>query len=214
MAKEKICGIYCIENLINGKKYIGQSKNIYHRWDSHKSSLNNRHHFNNYLQKLSLTAADGVKTLPCFPDLQNALAFCNPALQICHRHISLTLRRWFESGYFVPSMKKRTAFFLYALCYRNEQPSVKNSSPNCFLYPPALRPRYLTFVKYYFFKFRHPPAFPCRLQHSIIGRLGLNERVRDGNGCVPQTHRHRKLCYPLDNTTVYPTLTSSSLERR
>ena len=30
-----------------------------------------------------------------------------------------------------------------------------------------------------------PPAFPCRLQHSIIGRLGLNHRVRDGNGCVP-----------------------------
>ena len=32
---------------------------------------------------------------------------------------------------------------------------------------------------------RQPPAFPCRLQHSIIGRLGLNLRVRDGNGCVP-----------------------------
>ena len=31
----------------------------------------------------------------------------------------------------------------------------------------------------------HPPALPCRLQHSTIGRLGLNRRVRDGNGCVP-----------------------------
>ena len=31
----------------------------------------------------------------------------------------------------------------------------------------------------------HPPTFPYRLQHSIIGRLGLNHRVRDGNGCVP-----------------------------
>ena len=30
-----------------------------------------------------------------------------------------------------------------------------------------------------------PPTFPCRLQHSIIGRLGHNHRVRDGNGCVP-----------------------------
>ena len=30
-----------------------------------------------------------------------------------------------------------------------------------------------------------PPTFPCRLQHSIIGRLGLNHRVRDENGCVP-----------------------------
>ena len=32
---------------------------------------------------------------------------------------------------------------------------------------------------------RQPPAFPCRLQHSIIGRLGLNLRVRDGYGCFP-----------------------------
>ena len=31
----------------------------------------------------------------------------------------------------------------------------------------------------------HPPALPCRLQHSTIGRLRLNRRVRDGNGCVP-----------------------------
>ena len=32
---------------------------------------------------------------------------------------------------------------------------------------------------------RQPPAFPCRLQHSIIGRLRLNHRVRDGYGCFP-----------------------------
>ena len=31
----------------------------------------------------------------------------------------------------------------------------------------------------------HPPALPCRLQHSTIGHSGLNHRVRDGNGCVP-----------------------------
>ena len=36
-----------------------------------------------------------------------------------------------------------------------------------------------------FFVIRQPPAFPCRLQHSIIGRLSLNHRVRDGNGCLP-----------------------------
>ena len=38
----------------------------------------------------------------------------------------------------------------------------------------------------------HPPALPCRLQHSTIGLLGLNHRVRDGYGCFPQAHRHRK----------------------
>ena len=30
-----------------------------------------------------------------------------------------------------------------------------------------------------------PPTFPYRLQHSIIGRLRLNLRVRDVNGCFP-----------------------------
>ena len=32
---------------------------------------------------------------------------------------------------------------------------------------------------------RQPPALPCRLQHSTIGRSGLNHRVRDENGCLP-----------------------------
>ena len=41
-----------------------------------------------------------------------------------------------------------------------------------------------------------PPALPHRLQCSTIGRLGLNRRVRYGNGCVPQPHRHQKdSCY-------------------
>ena len=30
-----------------------------------------------------------------------------------------------------------------------------------------------------------PPTLPRRLQRSTIGRLGLNLRVRDGNGCLP-----------------------------
>ena len=40
---------------------------------------------------------------------------------------------------------------------------------------------------------RHPPALPYRRQHSTIGRTGLNHRVRDGNGCDPRAHRHRRL---------------------
>lgn len=36
MAREKICGIYKIENLINGKVYIGQSVDIIGRWYDHK----------------------------------------------------------------------------------------------------------------------------------------------------------------------------------
>ena len=44
-----------------------------------------------------------------------------------------------------------------------------------------------------FFLHRQPPAFPCRLQHSILGRLSLNHRVRDVDGCFPKAHRHQKI---------------------
>lgn len=44
-------GIYCIENIITHKKYIGQAKNIKARWSKHKSGLNKNKHHNDYLQK-------------------------------------------------------------------------------------------------------------------------------------------------------------------
>jgi group I intron endonuclease len=46
-----ISGIYCIENSINGKMYIGSSKNIKRRWHEHLSELRLGHHDNDYLQK-------------------------------------------------------------------------------------------------------------------------------------------------------------------
>ena len=50
MKKKRICGIYCIENMINHKKYIGQSTDISKRWVYHKNSLNGNYHINTYLQ--------------------------------------------------------------------------------------------------------------------------------------------------------------------
>lgn len=47
----KESGIYCIENLVNHKKYIGQSNDIENRWKKHKYALNNGTHENDYLQK-------------------------------------------------------------------------------------------------------------------------------------------------------------------
>lgn len=44
------CGIYCIENKVNGKKYIGQSIDIDKRWKEHKKLLNGKKHTNKYLQ--------------------------------------------------------------------------------------------------------------------------------------------------------------------
>lgn len=47
---DKICGIYCIENILNGKKYVGRAKDIKQRWRGHRSDLNKKIHQNHYLQ--------------------------------------------------------------------------------------------------------------------------------------------------------------------
>lgn len=46
-----IVGIYCIENVVNKKRYIGQSTDIYKRWRSHRGALNCQSHSNKHLQR-------------------------------------------------------------------------------------------------------------------------------------------------------------------
>jgi len=46
----KKSGIYKILNKINGKYYVGSTKNFNNRWNSHKSSLNRNEHTNIHLQ--------------------------------------------------------------------------------------------------------------------------------------------------------------------
>lgn len=46
-----VCGIYCIENMVNHRKYIGQSIDIYNRWKDHKRKLDCNKHRNIYLQR-------------------------------------------------------------------------------------------------------------------------------------------------------------------
>lgn len=49
--EEVIKGIYCIENKIDGKMYIGQSFNIQRRWQEHIKMLNKGKHHNRFLQR-------------------------------------------------------------------------------------------------------------------------------------------------------------------
>jgi len=43
-------GIYKITNIVDGKFYIGSSKNIRRRWQRHKTDLRNNYHCNSHLQ--------------------------------------------------------------------------------------------------------------------------------------------------------------------
>ena len=57
---------------------------------------------------------------------------------------------------------------------------------------PLLARQVLSQLSYAPISIWQPPTFPYRHQYSIIGRLSLNHRVRDVDGCFPKAHRHRK----------------------
>lgn len=50
MKKKEKSGVYMIQNIINGKVYIGASKDIYNRLCMHKTQLRANKHHNNHLQ--------------------------------------------------------------------------------------------------------------------------------------------------------------------
>ena len=54
---------------------------------------------------------------------------------------------------------------------------------------------YLNSFRCCFLKIRQPPTFPQGRPCSILGRIRLNHRVRDGYGCFPYPHRHRNIEY-------------------
>lgn len=47
---KRICGIYKITNIVNGKFYIGSSKEIIQRWVDHRYLLNSNNHHSKHLQ--------------------------------------------------------------------------------------------------------------------------------------------------------------------
>lgn len=50
LCTKNISGVYIITNLINGKRYVGSSNDLYERSYSHIYHLNNQTHSNNHLQ--------------------------------------------------------------------------------------------------------------------------------------------------------------------
>ena len=71
---------------------------------------------------------------------------------------------------------------------------------------PLLARQVLSQLSYIPMGIWQPPALPHRLQCSTIGRLGLNRRVRDGNGCVPQAHRRQKFSLSARAGLVAPSI--------
>ena len=72
----------------------------------------------------------------------------------------------------------------------------KKLNLNCIMRIELMLSIPIRIIQYFLYKSWHPPTLPCRLQQSTIGRLCLNHRVRNGNGCAPQAHRHQ-LCFKL-----------------
>ena len=47
---ERIAGVYMLKNLVTKKVYVGSSKHIYQRWQTHYRKLFNKNHQNSHLQ--------------------------------------------------------------------------------------------------------------------------------------------------------------------
>ena len=94
MAKQKICGVYKITNIVNGKIYIGSSKDILNRWYQHERNLDEGNHGNAHLQN----AWDkyGGKNSFTFEIIEE----CNPTIQFEREQFYLDkLNPFDDNGY-------------------------------------------------------------------------------------------------------------------
>lgn len=66
-------GIYCIENLKNGKKYVGQSRDVGRRWSSHQSAFRRGHTGGSLLYRAM--AKHGIENFDF-----RVLEYCSPSV--------------------------------------------------------------------------------------------------------------------------------------
>ena len=90
----KICGVYKIINISNGKIYVGSSNNIYKRWLQHERDLNENIHGNPYLQN-AWNKYGGKKSFK-FEIIEE----CEPSIQFEREQFYLNLLNPFDdNGY-------------------------------------------------------------------------------------------------------------------
>jgi group I intron endonuclease len=71
--KTKICGIYLITNTINGKVYVGQSKDMRKRWWVERSNYGNNLHLTNSIKKYGIKNFNFSVLKECPEDYLNDL---------------------------------------------------------------------------------------------------------------------------------------------
>ena len=125
-------------------------------------------------------------TLSC--NTSDVLIFVSLSLdrKICIRSFNMRFSRY------IAKTKRSFCFVFIACLHASEKTfgfrtamSVTNGDGEIRTLDPLLARQVLSQLSYTPTIIWHSPALPCRLQHSTIGRSGLNHRVRDGNGCVP-----------------------------
>lgn len=84
------CGVYAIQNTVNGKVYVGSSKNIEVRWRNHRHQLNANRHHSRYLQRVwNLDGADAF--------IFKILIICSKENLILYERIGLSA--WKHANY-------------------------------------------------------------------------------------------------------------------
>jgi group I intron endonuclease len=86
------CGVYCISNTVNGKKYVGSSLSLYSRLQHHRRYLQLQKHENPHLQHAWDKYGEEQFTI-------TILEFCNADTRIEKEEMYITFNNSLKTGY-------------------------------------------------------------------------------------------------------------------